>query len=211
MPVENPHRLYRGHYLPHCEAGGRPQIITFRLADSIPREVYAEMTRRASSQDEIRALAQRYLDKGRGHCHLKLPEAAQVVEGALKFYAPDRYKLVDWVIMPNHVHVVYDHPTESVGKIVEDWKGYTASEINKLLGRKGSFWKTDYFDRYARDEHHFSNMQFYTILNPVRAGLVSDPFDWPFSSVHDYPPDFKEDLRRWYRVWKERYWDSLNR
>ena len=210
MSIGDRNRLYRGHYLPHCEAGGRPQIITFRLADSLPRSVYAEIRRNISSQDERRALAQRYLDGGRGRCYLRRSDVAEVVVGALKFYAPDRYQLVDWIIMPNHVHVVYEQPRASVGKIVEDWKGYTGSKINKILGREGAFWKIDYFDRYARDERHFSNMRFYTILNPVQAGLVSDPFDWPFSSVHDYHPDFKNDLRRWYRAWKRRYWNSLN-
>ncbi len=207
MP-HNPDRLYQGGYLPHCEGGGRPQLITTRLADSLPKSAYRRILAKAEDEAERRALAQRYLDGGRGACVLRHAEAASIIREALQFYDGDRYTLVDWVVMPNHIHFVYDNPTVPVGKICEDLKGYTASAINKVLGRSGKLWQRDYFDRYARDEGHLSNMCFYTVLNPVHAGLVDDPLDWPYSSVHDYPPKFKDDLRRWYRAWRRRFWNA---
>ena len=204
--LENPDRMYRGAFLPHCEGAGRPQMITTRLGDSLPKRVYRKIIAEAEDEKECRALAQRYLDEGRGKCHLKDREAAEVIAEGVRFYDAKRYDLVDWVVMPNHIHLVYQNPTDEVGDIARDLKSYTSSAINDRLERSGKLWQRDYFDRYARSPQHFSNMIFYTLLNPVRAGLVDDPFDWPFSSIHGYCAEFREDLRRWYRAWKERFW-----
>ena len=206
--LEDPDRMYQGAFVPHCEGGGRPQMITTRLDDSIPREVYDRLIEEADDEIERRALAQRYLDRGRGECVLRLPEVAQVVREALHFYDDKRYSLIDWVVMPNHIHLVYEKPKMPVGKISGDFKSYTATMINRRLGRSGALWQRDFFDRYARDAGHLSNMSFYVLLNPVKAGLVDDPFDWPYSSIHEYREEFKEDLRRWYRQWKDRFWHA---
>ena len=209
MTFQPSNRRYQGAFLPHTDAAGRPQMITCRLADSLPRRVFQRLVRQASNHEQRKALFQQYFDRGRGACLLRHPEAAQIVIEAFKYYAGDHYRLIDWVVMPNHIHVVYDEPTKKVGKILKNWKGYTASQINKALDRSGQFWQRDYFDRYARDPIHLYNMSCYVMLNPVKAGLVDDPFEWPYSSIHDYRPEFKDDLRRWYRRWKSRFWRSV--
>lgn len=139
---------------------------------------------------------------------LRRPKAAQIVREALEFYNGDAYSLGDWVVMPNHIHVVYTRPTRPVGKICKDFKSYTGLVINRWIGESGPLWQRDFHDRYARDPGHLSNMGFYVLLNPVKAGLVEDPFDWEFSSIHDYEEGYKEDLRRWYRQWRERFWTA---
>ncbi len=199
-------RMYKGAFLPHCEAGGRPQMITIRLHDSLPEKILAKLKQEADDERR-RVLAQRYLDDGLGSCVLRRPKAAKIVEEALEFYDGDAYSLGDWVVMPNHIHFVYTRPERPVGKICKDFKSYTGLMINRLIGKSGQMWQRDYFDRYARDAGHLSNMRFYTLLNPVKAGLVDDPFDWEFSSIHDYPPEFKDDIRRWYRHWRKRFWE----
>ncbi len=206
MTYQPSDQIYSGAFLPHTEAMGRPQMITFHLGDSIPREIYHQLTDEVSTPAERRRICERYLDRGRGRCWLNNKKIAGVVSQTLKFYDDSRYHLVDWVVMPNHVHVVYDRPAHPMGSIVKDWKSYSGQQCNRRLGRRGQFWRRDYFDRYARCPRHLFNMSCYVLLNPVKAGLVDDPFQWPFSSIHDYHPDFKEDLRRWYRDWKERFW-----
>jgi len=62
-------------------------------------------------------------------------------------------------------------------------KGYTALMINRRMGRQGSFWQREYFDRVVRDETHFRNAVEYIHNNPVKAQLVSKPEDWSFSSA----------------------------
>jgi len=95
-----------------------------------------------------------------------------------------------WVVMPNHVHVlirVYEGAT--LGKIVQSWKSYTGRQIAELglgvprAGATGrSVWMRDYWDRFIRDEKHFNAAVEYIHGNPVKAGLVKNPEDWPWSS-----------------------------
>jgi len=200
-------RMYQGAFLPHCEAGGRPQMITIRLHDSLPTDVLRRLQAEADEQRR-RQLTEQYLDRGLGSCALRHPKAGKIIKEALEFYDGDAYTLGDWVVMPNHIHFVYTQPNRPVGKICKDFKSYTGLMINRLVGRSGKLWQRDYHDRYARDAGHLSNMRFYTLLNPVKAKLADDPFDWEFSSVHEYEPAFKDDIRRWYRHWRKRFWEA---
>ena len=200
-------RMYQGAFLPHYEAAGRPQMVTIRLHDSLPREVIHQLKKEADDERR-RQLTQRYLDRGLGSCVLRRPKAAHIVREALEFYDGDAYSLGDWVVMPNHIHFVYRRPKRPVGRICKDFKSYTGLMINRLLGEGGPLWQRDFHDRYARDPGHFSNMGFYVLLNPVKAGLVDDPFEWEFSSIHAYDEGDKADLRRWYRQWRGRFWTA---
>ena len=185
-------------------------MITTRLRDSIPRKIFKEKIRLASSDREKRLLYHKYLDEGRGSCLLKKPSIAEMVGEAIEFYDGKSYSLVEWVVMPNHIHFVYRLPQKPMGDIAGNIKSYTSNQINKLLDTSGTKnWKRDYFDRFARDEQHLVNMSCYTLLNPVKAGLVDDPFDWKWSSIHRYNKAYKKELRKWYRRWKDRFWQSI--
>jgi len=70
-----------------------------------------------------------------------------------------------------------------MGKVVKDWKNYTAREANKLLGRRGQFWALDYWDTYMRDSLHELRARDYAERNPVKAMLAREPKDWPWSSA----------------------------
>ena len=209
MSYEPREGMYSGAYLPHTEAEGRPQMITTRLRDSLPRSVFAERLDLASSSEERDLLRQRFLDMGRGRCVLENTEIGEMVAEAIQFYDGDKYQLVEWVVMPNHVHFVYRKPRASMGSIVGAIKSYTSHRINRILGESGPNWQIDFHDRYARDRDHFFNMSCYTLLNPVHAGLVDDPADWPFSSIHTYGPEHKDELRQWYRTWQSDFWGSV--
>src|SRR5258708_17595925 len=86
--------------------------------------------------------------------------------------------------MPNHVHALLEVWQTPMSKILKGWKGYTAKEANRILGREGTFWEDDYFDRYIRDEEHFRRVVRYIENNPVKAGLVRAATEWPWSSAH---------------------------
>ena len=59
--------------------------------------------------------------------------------------------------------------------IVHSWKSYSATMANRVLGRTGSFWSREYFDRVIRDEAHYANAVSYAAMNPVKAGLCKRP------------------------------------
>ena len=58
---------------------------------------------------------------------LRRPDAARVVENALWFFHEERYELRAWVVMPNHVHVLFQTGAVAMTDIVESWKSYTAN------------------------------------------------------------------------------------
>ena len=124
------------------------------------------------------------LDVGLGACWLRRPDVALVVENALMHFDGVRYRLLGWCIMPNHVHAVIEIVDEhSLTDIVGSWKSFTAKRANSQIGRSGPFWHPDYFDRFMRNEGHLARTVDYVENNPVKAGLVAEAFDWPWSSA----------------------------
>jgi putative transposase len=184
-------------YLPHRDEPGLTQFVTFHLADSFPESLRSEWEHFAQIEDdrEQRELIEAYLDNGRGECHLRQPEIAKLVEeNFLNFEngcgsqtrapgASARYELRAWVVMPNHVHVLFKVGTVSMAETVGAWKKHTGRLANKLLGKRGAFWAEDYFDTYMRDAEHEAKTLRYIENNPTKAKLVLDPKDWPWSSA----------------------------
>jgi REP element-mobilizing transposase RayT len=200
-------------YLPHVKREGASYFVTFRLADSLPKDVLlriqaerAERLRRfhaaqaaaktlgaitakpdkldAIERDYFRKL-EAYLDKGVGDCCLKRPEIALLVTNALRFFDGQRYRLDAWVVMPNHVHVVlWPMPNRALSGIVQSWKRFTAREANKLLGRTGqSFWQPEPYDHWIRNDEEHARCCRYVVNNPEKAGFCARPEDWPWSSA----------------------------
>jgi len=147
-------------YLPHREALGLIQMVTFRLADSLPVEVLDELRRDRSLRNDAkrRERVEAYLDAAHGACHLRDPAAARMVEESLLRFDGGRYHLLAWSIMPNHVHVLIELlPGHTLAKTLHSWKSYTAHAANRALGRAGTFWQREYWDRYVRDEEHLAS------------------------------------------------------
>ncbi len=172
-------------YLPHFDAPGRTQFVTFRLTDGFPegRRSEWEHLLLIENDEERRAQLEEYLDRGHGEAWLKLPAIGALVEGALRYFDGQRYELRAWVVMPNHVHVLFKVGTVPMSEIVESWKSFTAKEANKLLGRTGHFWQVDYWDTFMRDAEREAKTVRYIEDNPPKAKLVLDPREWPWSSA----------------------------
>ena len=172
-------------YLPHRDEPGLTQFITFHLADSYPAALRSEWTALLEVEDvrERHLQLEAYLDKGRGECHLRRTEIARLVDDAFRFYHGKRYELGAWVVMPNHIHALFKVEEMPVGKIMGQFKEYTAREANKLLGRRGQFWAEDCWDTYMRDPGHELRTRRYIENNPVKAFLVREPKEWPWSSA----------------------------
>ncbi len=177
---------YTRGYLPHYDQPGTLQMVTFRLADALPAARRREWEALFAVEDgrEQRTRIEAYLDRGLGACHLRDPRVAASVEAVLLYGDGRHYRLAAWVVMPNHVHALVELWTLPLGRLIQAWKGTSARDANRLLGRPGTFWQTEYWDRYLRDEEHFRKAQRYIEGNPVKAHLARRPEDWPFSSAH---------------------------
>ena len=186
---EDKEKGFRGWYaskkLPHFDAPGTQQFVSYRLADSMPVERRGEWQAFLELEDEQEKLRriETYLDRGYGACHLRNPRVAELVQASWWHHDGLKYRLLAWVIMPNHVHVLVEVWQVPLGRVLQDWKGYTAKLANSLLGRHGAFWAEDYFDRYIRDAAHFRRVVRYIENNPVKAHLVRTPEEWAWSSA----------------------------
>jgi len=85
--------------------------------------------------------------------------------------------------MANHVHALLT-PKIEVRRLMNGLKGATARAANAILNRTGKrFWQDESFDHWVRNEAQFVRMKNYIERNPVAAGLVARPEDWPWSSA----------------------------
>jgi REP element-mobilizing transposase RayT len=131
------------------------------------------------------------------------------VQDSLLHFDDLRYKLLAWVIMPNHVHVLFETSADwEMSKIVASWKSWTAGKIAQIIcASKGAaevtgavgtdlghnlfargrmqcpVWHREYWDRYIRDERHLTAAVAYIENNPVKAGLAKSPDSWPWGSA----------------------------
>ena len=178
-------------YPPHRDEPDLVQFVTFRLADSFPSSLTSEWKALLKVEDNRtrRHQLEAYLDQGRGECHLHRPEIAQLVETALRFRDGQDYELRAWVIMPNHVHLLFRVSQMPMSELVAAWKGFTAKQANRILGRTGQFWLEDYWDTFMRDADHEQRTRKYIEANPVKAHLVADKKDWLWSSAR-YRDDY---------------------
>ena len=172
-------------YLPHRDEPGLVQFVIFRLADAFPDELRHEWEVLVKIEDDRkkRIELEAYLDKGRGKCHLRDQAIARIVEDSFLCFHGMRYDMRAWVIMPNHVHLLFQVLDIPMSKLVGGWKSYTTREANKLLGRKGKFWQDGYWDTYMRDDEHELRSRRYIEKNPVKAGLTHAARDWPWSTA----------------------------
>ncbi len=185
-PAKPPREWHNRGYLPHFDHPGLVQTITFRLADSLPPPLRERLQQTYGKQDdpELRKEIEAALDNGLGECHLRDPRVAEAVQNALLHFDGERYRLVAWTVMPNHVHAMIETvPGVRLDEIMHTWKSFTAKACNRILGRQGAFWQEDYFDRFIRDADHFARARRYIEENPVKAGLIKEPEAWVFGSA----------------------------
>lgn len=173
-------------YLPHYDKPGTIQMVTFRLADAMPAALQHEWKALLVIEDERekRTKLEEYMDRGRGGCSLKETRVAEAVEEVFLRFDGRRYRMMAWVVMPNHVHLLFELWDMPLGQLLKAWKGTSANAANQILGGSGTFWQTEYWDRYIRDEEHFRKAQHYIEWNPVKAGLVREPEAWAFGSAN---------------------------
>lgn len=189
-----------GH-LPHWEQFNSYYFITWRTADSIPKEVYdewqleraawlqahgidpqqedwqreVEMLPEAEHQEFYRLFTAKWhqmLDAGHGECVLKRPELSEIVVENLRHLDGEKYVLEAFMVMPNHVHVLAGIPGRGeMKRLCRNWKRFTAGRINDALAREGQFWQWESFDHLVRSPASLAKFREYILNNAVKARL----------------------------------------
>jgi putative transposase len=118
--------------------------------------------------------------------------AELVVESLFKGVELGHYELGPFVVMSNHVHVLM-LPSVPASRLLKSLKGYTARHANLLLGRTGeTFWQRESYDRAVRNPDELKRIGAYIENNPVKAGVVDQAENFPWSSAN---PKWQERLR----------------
>ena len=97
------------------------------------------------------------------------------------------YRLYGFCIMPNHLHLVI-HPVGvyNFSYIMKMVKGSFARKLNKTNGKTGKIWQRGFYDECIRDKLHLLRVLEYMHNNPLKAGLVTSPEEYLFSSYNHY-------------------------
>ena len=196
----NAELLVHDRLRPHWSQSGAIVFVTFRTNDSIPSDVIQRwaqekndwMNRRGLSKgrhwsdvlllldEPTRAEFNRqfnrcredFLDDCHGPCLLRDPMLAQIVADSLMHFHGDRYRMGDFVVMPNHVHLLAAFPNpESMASQFDSWTHYTAFRIHQAIGEKGRFWQQEPFDHLVRSIEQYEYLRNYIAENPSKARL----------------------------------------
>lgn len=185
-------------HLPHWRLPGACYFVTFRLTDSIPKSVLVELNREADrwklelakhdgtlppqiaaawhefERTRLRKL-ESVLDECHGECLLRDPGHRQVLIDALHHFEGGRCEMLAYAVMPNHVHAMCrplrEHKLE---ELCGSWKWFTSQKIQRSLGRTGTFWQDESFDRIIRDAEHYVATVRYIAKNPIKAKLAEN-------------------------------------
>ena len=87
-----------------------------------------------------------------------------------------------YVIMPDHVHFFCTDSEQGIllSEFVGKWKEWTAKALKRKAGLDGQIWQSGFFDHLLRSSESYSEKWEYVRNNPVRAGLVENPEEWPY-------------------------------
>jgi putative transposase len=119
------------------------------------------------------------LDECRGACVLKRPELSQIVADALMHFDGERYRMGDFVVMPNHVHLLAAFPDPVfMERQFASWLRFTATRINQRLNQKGHFWQQEPFDHLVRSPQQYDYLRTYIAENPKRAKLSAGEYHY---------------------------------
>ncbi len=197
--------------LPHIYPRGATFFITFCLYNALPSKVVKEIQeeydlkinkikKEQNSKDERNTsfyklgkkyfadydiLLERY---SRDDDFLKNTKVTQIIINKMKEYDGKRYDLLAYCVMSNHVHILFctaGYENETVSKTMQLIKGGSAYESNQVLKREGKFWQKESYDHYIRNDNELKNIVHYILENPVKASIVKEWKQYPFSYLKD--------------------------
>lgn len=87
-----------------------------------------------------------------------------------------------WCVMGNHYHLLLKTPDNNLSEGMHHVNTSYGEWYNKVRGRHGHVFRDRFFSILITQDSHFLEASRYVVLNPLRAGLVAAPQEWPWSS-----------------------------
>jgi REP-associated tyrosine transposase len=116
-------------------------------------------------------------------------EVAQLMVATfMKYRDAGEFDLHEYVVMPNHVHLLLSVSHEKqLSRVIQLIKGGFSHSLREAGIVFPAVWQQRYHDRRVRDGNEFAEFSRYIRQNPVRKGLVDDAEDYPYSSAGRVP------------------------
>lgn len=95
-----------------------------------------------------------------------------------------RYHLHEFVVMPDHFHLIISPLEITLERSMQFIKGGFSFRFNSSLRLKREAWQPSFFDRRVRDSLEYQKYKEYIWQNPVKRGLAESPEKYPFSSAN---------------------------
>lgn len=111
------------------------------------------------------------------------------VDVLLQYRQQRRYLLHEFVVMPDHFHLLIT-PNESLERSLQLIKGGFSYRARKELGFLGAIWQPSYHDRRVRNIEEYRGFREYIHMNPVRRKMTLNPAEYRYCSAH---PSFQLD------------------
>jgi len=120
-------------------------------------------------------------------------------------------KILGYCLMNNHVHLIaVPERGDSLANTLARTQSEYSQSVNRTRERSGHLWQNRFFS-YPMGPTHLQRAMLYVDMNPVRAGLVAAPTDWPWSSAHAHSQESAFDLVMG-QGWEENFgfWDHAH-
>jgi REP element-mobilizing transposase RayT len=85
-------------------------------------------------------------------------------------------------LMTNHYHLVVETPDANLSLGMRQLNGVYSQQVNRTHGRVGHLFQGRFKGILVERDSYLLELARYVVLNPVRAGMVRAPGDWPWSS-----------------------------
>ena len=109
------------------------------------------------------------------------------IERLRHYFQPELIDIIAYCLMPNHYHLlVYLRIDELSEKVMQPFGVSYTKAINRQEKRVGPLFQGPFKARHVDREAYLLHLSRYIHLNPVAAGLVESPAEWPYSSYRDY-------------------------
>ena len=102
--------------------------------------------------------------------------------------------LIGWAILPDHFHLLVQPADVNISLLMRRIKLSFSAKYRQLKGmQSGRVWQYRFWDHVIRNQEDMNRHFDYIHRNPVKHGLVLSPFDYRFSSIHDYREFYPDD------------------
>jgi putative transposase len=111
-------------------------------------------------------------------------EDSPVIEVLLSYRTQKKYLLHEFVVMPDHLHLIITPKGITLERSMQLIKGGFSFQFNKNLKTRRESWQPSFFDRRVRDAFEYQKFKDYIHHNPVKRGLCKNPQEFPYSSAN---------------------------